>query len=303
MLDWNDLRYFLAVARNGSTLAAAKRLKVSQATVSRRIGVLEQSIGLDLFVRQPSGYSLTLHGTSLVETAESVESAVQAFTDRSAAESRRVSGTVRLTTVEAAANDWVIPALPQLRTLYPDVKVEVVCSNESLDLIRGEADLAIRFGKKPTEENLIIRRLIELEECIYASHEMITRIGKPANFAGLSRFPIVMFENDRIGYFSTWLEANVPGYHIAHSAGSLSGVTASVRAGLGVSCLPCVTGDREEQLVRLFPPIADLATPVWLVTTDSARKQPHVRAVIDFIVNMVQLRFEQETRRPVRRAA
>lgn len=287
MLDWNDLRYFLAVARTGSTLAASKQLKVSQATVSRRVTALEQMIGVEIFVRKPSGYSLTQRGEALLPAAESVEEAVLAFSDQVAMESRRLSGTVRLTTVESAANAWVIPALAQLRTRFPDVRVEIITTDDNLDLARGEADLAIRFGNKPTEETLVVRHLTDMEESFYASHELVARLGMPASLADLARFPLVTTMDDS-GMINGWISGHLPNAEIAHRANRLSSIIATVRTGIGASILPCLMGDDIRGLVRLLPPIAELTTPGWMVTTDHARRQPHVRAVIDFIVGEIQ---------------
>jgi DNA-binding transcriptional LysR family regulator len=288
MFDWNDLRYFLAVARSGSTLAASKKLKVSQATVSRRIGVLEEAVGTALFTRKPSGYDLTPRGAALLPEAEGVEAAVLAFTSRIEAETRRLTGTVRLTTVEAAANEWVIPALPSFRALHPDVQVSIITANEYLDLARDEADLAIRFGQKPTQDSLIVRHLLDLEESLYASKAMVARLGMPAAYADLQRFPIVLMSEDRMGIANAWLDKMAPGAAVAHRADTFSGIIASIKAGLGISVLPCLMGDDDPALVRLFPPIAELTTPGWMVTTDMARRQPHVRALIDFIVEHTQ---------------
>jgi DNA-binding transcriptional LysR family regulator len=287
MLDWNDLRYFLAVARAGSTLAASKQLKVSQATVSRRIMALEQTIGVEIFSRKPSGYSLTQRGELLMPAAEAVEESVLAFSDKVAFETRRVSGTVRLTTVESAANAWVIPALAQLRARFPDVRVEIITTDDNLDLARGEADLAIRFGNKPVAEALVVRHLTDMEESFYASHELVARLGLPEAPGDLARYPLVTSTDDG-GMINSWILANLPDAEIAHRANRLSSIIAGVRAGMGASILPCLMGDDIRGLVRLGPPIAELRTPGWMVTTDQARRQPHVRAVIDFIVGQIQ---------------
>jgi DNA-binding transcriptional LysR family regulator len=288
MLDWNDLRYFLAVARTGSTLAASKQLKVSQATVSRRVTVLEDGIGVQLFVRKPSGYSLTPRGESVLPAAESVEAAVLSFSDSIAAEARRLAGTVRLTTVESAANAWVIPALGLLRARYPDLRVEIITSDQNLDLFRGEADVALRFGKKPVEESLIVRHLTDMQETFYANEELVSRLGMPADLGDIARYPLIA-SVDREGLINRWLSENLPNAEIAHRANTLSSIIASVRSGIGASILPCLMGDDTRGLVRLLPPIMELTTPGWMVTTDAARRQPHIRAVIDFVVEQIQL--------------
>lgn len=293
MLDWNDLRYFLAVARTGSTLSASKQLKVSQSTVSRRVTTLEDLIGVKLFIRKSSGYSLTPRGESVLPAAETVEAAVLSFSDSIAAEARRIAGTVKLTTVESAANAWVVPALGLLRARYPELRVEIMTADEYLDLARGEADVAIRFGPKPTQETLIVRHLIDMHESFYASEELVSKLGMPENLADMTRYPIVT-SVDREGGFNGWLTENLPNAEIAHRLNSLSSIITSVRSGIGAAILPCLMGDDTRGLVRLLPPISELTTPGWMVTTDEARRQPHIRAVIDFVVEQIQLSIARQ---------
>ncbi len=285
MFDWNDLKFFLAVARDGSTLAASRTLKVSQATVSRRITTLEELLGIELFARHASGYVLTARGEALVPLAEGVEAEVARFAAGLAAETRRLSGAVRLTTVESAANSWVIPALARLRDSHPGIEVEVITSDKNLDLAHGEADVAIRFGTRPEGETLIVRRLAALEETVYANRELVTRLGRPANAADLARYPLVL---DTAVRFSAWFEREVPDGRVVQRVNSISGVLASVKSGIGAALLPCMIGDGARSLVRLMPPIAELTTDCWLVTTDQARRQPHVRATIDAVVAHIE---------------
>lgn len=287
MLDWNDLRYFLAVARTGSTLAASKQLKVSQSTVSRRITAFEEAIDVTLFVRKPSGYDLTPRGEAVLPAAERVEAAMLSFSDGIEAESRRLNGTVRLATVQAAANAWVIPAVGLLRDRHPDIRVEIMTSDQYVDLARGEADVAIRFGSKPTQETLIVRHLIDMLESFYASEQLVARLGMPADIADLARYPMVA-STQRESQLNRWLEEHVPDAEIAQRASAMSSIIASVQSGLGASILPCLMGDDMPGVVRLLPPIEELTTPGWMVTTDEARRQPHIRAVIDLVVEQIR---------------
>jgi DNA-binding transcriptional LysR family regulator len=286
MFDWNDLKFFLAVARDGSTLAASRSLKVSQATVSRRITLLEEVLGVELFARHASGYVLTARGDALLPLAEGVEAEVARFAAGLEAESRRLSGAVKLTTVESAVGNWVIPALARLRESHPGIEVEVIASDKNLDLAHGEADVGIRFGTRPEGDTLIVRRLTELEETVYASRELVTRLGRPVNAADLARYPLVV---DTAVRFSEWFEREVPEGRVVQRVNSISGILASVKSGIGAAMLPCMIGDGARALVRLMPPIPELTTECWLVTTDQARRQPHVRAVIDAVVAHIEL--------------
>ena len=288
MLDWNDLRFFLAVAREGSTPAASKSLKVSQATVSRRITVLEEALGVELFSRGPAGYVLSQRGAAIVSLAEAVEAAVGAATDAISAQTRQLTGEVRLTTVESAANSWVIPALKRLHASHPDIAVEIVTSDINLDLARGEADVAIRFGERPTQDTLIVRHLTNLEECFYVCRELAVEYGRPCDHADLARYPLVGNSPSRLGFGNEWILANVPNARFVQRVNTLSGIISSVRAGLGAALMPCLIGDELKGVVRLTTPIPELSTACWLVTTDPARRQPAIRAVIDAVVSQIE---------------
>lgn len=295
MLDWNDLRFFLAVARTGSTLAASRALKVSQATVSRRITVLEEALGAELFSRGPAGYVLSQRGAAILPLAEAVETAVGTVSDAVAAQNRQLTGEVRLTTVESAANAWVIPALKRLHASHPHISVEIVMSDHNLDLARGEADVAVRFGERPTQESLIVRHLTDLQECLFVSRELAIELGRPCEYAELARYPLIGNSAARVGFGNEWIEANVPNARFVQRVNTISGIISSVRAGMGAAILPCLIGDGLKGVVRLTAPIPELSTACWLVTTDAARRQPAIRAVIDSVVAEI----ERTTREPL----
>jgi DNA-binding transcriptional LysR family regulator len=286
MFDWNDLKFFLSVARAGSTLAASRTLKVSQATVSRRITLFEEALCVELFARHASGYVLTARGQAMLPLAEAVEAEAARFAAGIEAENRRLSGRVKLTTVESAVSGWVIPALARLRESHPGIEVEVIASDANLDLPSGEADVAIRFGSQPSGDTLIVRRLTELQETVYASRELVTRLGRPANAADLSRYPLVA--DVTASRFTAWFEREVPAGRVVQRVNSISGLLASLKTGIGAALLPCMIGDGARSLVRLMPPIPELTTDCWLVTTDQARRQPHVRAAIDVVVAHIE---------------
>lgn len=288
MFDWNDLRFFLAVARTGSTLAAGRSLKVAQATVSRRITMLEQGLGTPLFVRSPSGYTLSVRGQAMLPHAEAVEREVEALQNKVAAEGRRLSGTVRLTTVESATNVWLMPAIAAFRAQHPAVVAEIIVDDRALDIARGEADIAIRFGNPPQDESLVIRRIVELRESVYVRRDLADELGMPNSYEGLTRFPFISFAGSGVGQIDRWVTSLGPDMQIAHRANTLSAVISAARAGMGAAVMPCLIGDALSNLVRLFPPIPELTTPGWLVSTAAGRQQPHIRALLDFIGDYVK---------------
>src|SRR3954469_2165933 len=179
MLDWNDLRHFLAVARTGSTLAAGRSLRVSQTTAARRVAALEAELGLSLFERRPGGYRLTPAGEALVECAESVEASAQAFAEAAASQSREVSGTLRLTLEEIFAVTLLPPILRDLHEAHPGIRIELDTSEELRDLAAGAADVALRSVHQLVGNGLVGRRLATAGWAIYCSRDYAAAHGRP----------------------------------------------------------------------------------------------------------------------------
>ncbi len=282
--DWNDLRVLLAVARRGSTTGAARELETSPSTAARRITALEEALGVELFERRPDGYHLTEAGRALVPAAERMEAAAAEVTERLEALARGASGIVRLTTLDSAAIEVVIPMLPRFHEEHPRVHVEVLTGDTKLDLLRGEADVALRFGPRPTETGLVVRRLRTIETALYCSRGYAAKRGLPADVAALNDHAIVR----GTGHVDArphhrWLAENAPRAVIAHRGSSSIGILEAVRRGLGIGALPTERSDEDPELVRLVGIGPVFTADVWLVTTEEARKLAHVRALLDFV--------------------
>src|SRR6476619_3420282 len=184
MLDWNDLRYFLAVAREGSTLAAGRALRVSQTTVARRIAALEQALGFPLFEKRQAGYALTPTGHELIARAEQAERALNAFSDDAAARSRDLSGTVKITTEEVYALTLLAPLLTELHQLHPEIMIDLDTSQIVRDLGAGEADISLRSVKTGNQAaGLVGRQLCVDEWALYCSRSYAARHGVPTTVA------------------------------------------------------------------------------------------------------------------------
>ncbi len=294
MFDWNDLRYFLAVARHGSTLAAARALKVNQSTVQRRLGELEQRIGQPLVRRLTTGYRLTAFGESLLSGAQRIEQAVQAFEERVEVSRRQAVGIVRVTCPEPLMNRITAsPLLDRLRARYPGLEVEFAMSDRYLDLSKGEADVALRSGD--TDDGVLIGRKIgDSLWAVYASRKYVERHGKPERVEDLGRHALAGFDESMSEHRAAkWLRQVAPDARIVARNDSVLGLLNSVRASIGIAPLPTALGDAEPELVRVLGPIPELAR-IWRVLVHpDLRHTPPVAAFFDFIVD------EVETLRPI----
>ena len=161
MFDWNSLKYFLAVLRGGSTLAAATLLRVNQTTVARQIDRLEQSLGLVLFERRMDGYRLTDHGRSLVALAQDVERQALSFDAAAQALRRTGSGALRITTTELLATEVIAPLISDLAEAQPGLRVELIADDRRFDIAGGEVDVAIRIGSVPASPGVVRKRIGE----------------------------------------------------------------------------------------------------------------------------------------------
>jgi DNA-binding transcriptional LysR family regulator len=284
MLDWNDLRYFLAVAREGSTLAAGRALRVSQTTVARRIAALEESLGIPLFDKRQAGYVVTPAGEELLPLAARVEVDALQFADAANAHTRQLAGTVRITTEEVYAITMLAPLLRQLHDRHPEILIEVDTSQSVRDLGSGEADVALRstIGDQPS--GLVGRTICIDDWALYCSRDYASRNGVPTSIKALRKHPFVgggggnLWRHYEAFLKSLGLQDQVAVHH-ATSAGLLSGV----RSGFGIAVLPCIAADADPDLIRCLPPRQDHGRTLWLLTHERVRHMPAVRAVIDFL--------------------
>jgi DNA-binding transcriptional LysR family regulator len=286
MLDWNDLRYFIAVARDGSTLAAGRALRVSQTTVARRIAALEAALGFPLFEKRQAGYALTPAGQDLIARAEQVESAASTFSEAASAQSRDVTGVVKITTEEVYAITLLTPLLRELHDTYPDIVIDLDTSQQVRDLGAGEADISLRSTKQDSQltAGLVGRQLCIDDWALYCSRDYAARHGVPRTLAELRKHAFIGGGGGNLWiHYQDWLQSlgleSQVAMHHATSGGLLSGV----RSGFGVAVLPCVVADADPDLVRCLPPRSDHGLKLWLFTHERCRHTPRVRAVIDFL--------------------
>jgi DNA-binding transcriptional LysR family regulator len=283
-MDWNDLRYFLAVARGGSTLAAGRALRVSQTTVARRISALEEALKLPLFDRRQAGYALTPDGEHLLACAQDVEAATSKFADAAAARTRELSGTVRLTTEEIFASALLFPMLRELHDLHPAIHIELDTSTSVRDLGAGEADISLRSSSQDQPAGTVGRRICIDDWTLYCSRDYADRKGVPQSPEDLKKHAIIGGGSGNLWrHYQAWLRSLDLEDQVAVHYGSSNGLLAGVRSGLGISVLPCIIAENDPDFVRCLPPREDHGRTLWLLTHERVRHSPSVRTVIDFL--------------------
>jgi molybdate transport repressor ModE-like protein len=284
-VDWNDLRYLLAVHQTGSLASAAKSLKVAKATVSRRLAALEQALGSPLVERRPNGLLLTKAGREVVAAAEGVDATLGSLEGRLAeATAGRPSGTVRLTAPHWLAARVLIPALPELAKQYPELDVQLVGTNQILNLAQREADVAVR-NVRPSHQSLTCRKLVELGGCVYASPLYLERRGRPQSSEDLGGHDVLVYEGLGGMPGFEWLRDPARGGRIAFRANDPEALVGAATAGLGLCAVPCLLGDPEPALTRVDA-LGFSRCDLLLVTHEETRKTPRVRVVTDFVLEL-----------------
>lgn len=285
--DWRDLRIFVAVAREGSTLAASRRLGMNQTTVARRIAALESTVRLQLFEKLQRGYRLTKHGAELLPYAERVQKEAEGFLDVAVGRARRVYGEIRVTTNEPLANLFLTPALPDLMAEYPELKIQMVVEDRYLDVGRGEADVAIRSGTRPSDPDLVVRTIAKGAWSFYCSRSYAERNGAPTSLEELRHHELLGVEGSIAVAPALQFIAQDGASRFKSYSNHLTNHMVAIKSGLGVGPLPCLIGDAEEGLIRCFPPPTEFDADILLITRAELRNLPHMRAFSEFVVSRI----------------
>jgi DNA-binding transcriptional LysR family regulator len=281
-LNWSTLKDFLAVAESGSLSAAARSLGVSQPTLTRRMAALEESLRAELFRRNPRGLELTEAGEVLLGPARQMQEAAHAAELAVSGRDLSLAGSVRITATEGLATEWLTPELADFRRLQPRIDVEIIVRNTALNVLRREADVAIRLGR-PRQAELVARRTGDLVIGLYGSRDYLEQRGVPRTRDDLARHRAVAFdEGDVYTGAGGFLEKALGAAHVVYRANTLSAQRAAIRAGFGVGGQACFIADRDPQLVRVLPE-HDVRFEIWLVTHPGLRRSARIRALYDFL--------------------
>lgn len=287
--EWNDLRVFLMMVRAKTLAAAGAQLEIDPSTVFRRIGRLEARLATRLFERRGRGWVLTSAGEELAAHSERVEAAVHDAHRAVVGHDDAVRGTIRFTTNESLLHHLLAPHLVAFQRAHPEVILDVAVQLRIFALGRGEADVALRPGARPTEDDVVARPLVTGGGAFYAATSYLERVGRPRERSELSRLDAVGLDESlaHVVYASV-IERTFEPSRVRVRCSSLSAQAAMVEAGAGVAPLPCYLMDHRAGVERLFPPEEDLAMKLWVVFHRDMRTTGRVRAFVEFITARIE---------------
>ena len=289
MFDWDDLRHFLAVARHGSSTAAARAMQLDQSTVQRRLAGLERRIGQSLVERHTTGYRLTAYGQALLPHAERVEQEMALLERFVQSSARELNGVIRLTCPEPIVlRISQSTLLERLAARHPGLHVEFVMSDHYVDLNKGEADVALRSGDT-VDNQLVGRKIADSLWAVYGGSGYLAQHGSPQGLQELARHAWVGFDETLASHRATqWLRQVAPGARLVATSASVLGTLHFAKANLGLAALPTALGDAEPELVRVLGPVAELTRSWRMLTTRQLRRTARVSAFFDFMVQELQ---------------
>jgi DNA-binding transcriptional LysR family regulator len=281
--DWNQLRAFLETAETGSLSAAARKLGLTQPTLSRQVAAIERSLGVTLFERVGKAVVLTGSGLALLEHARTMGAAAEELRTAATGQSQAVDGVVCVSATEAVAAHLLPPLLLRLREQAPGIVIELVSSDANSDLRRREADIAVR-NVQPTQPELIGRLVREATAGYYASRGWVARHGHPRSARDAAGLGFVGF--DRSGRYLQFLQQQglpVQATSFTCHAENTQAHCALVRAGLGIGPLMDDMARGMPELVRVLDELPPVRFPIWLVTHRELRTARRIRLVFDLL--------------------
>ena len=280
-MDWNDFRLILAISRAGSLRGAAQELGNDHSTIFRWLNALEARFEVQLFERNGGVYTPTDAGDRMLLAAERMEREVLAVDRDVTGRDARLSGNLRITCSESLAYRILNDLLAEFRSRHAGITLELLVDNRQLDLLRREADIAIR-ATRPSEGDLFGRQIAETAWALYASPRYLADRGRPggAPFEGHS---FIGWDSSAAAAAASWLPATVPNDQIVYRSSSLINQMMAVKAGIGMALLPCYLGDQESDIETVSVPEAALTRELWLITHRDLRNTARVRAFFDIV--------------------
>jgi len=277
-LDWDDIRHFLEVVRAGSATQAAVRLGVNHTTVYRRIAVLEDKLGKDLFERANSGWVITPVGERIVAYAESMAEEANNIARQVLADSHELRGLLRVTAADHCLERLAMPAIQKFIQRYPEINLEVIATADEVDLAAREADVALRGTDKPPP-NLVGKRIGQIAFATYGTQELKQQAEADPDGEDI---PCITWVGD--GHTRPpWIEKSFPNTRYIYRTTSFSTMLAMACEGIGIAQLSCVLGDPDPRLQRIQARLVEPGTGLWILSHVDLRTTARVRIFRDFL--------------------
>lgn len=276
-MNWDDLRFFLALAREGSVSGAGRALGVKHTTVARRINALEDRLGARLFDRVRDGYAMTQAAENMFEHALAIEARAQAVDREVFGQDTELGGLLKLTVAHDVADRLILPNLRQFTDAYPRIDVQILTTTGLVDLAAREADLALRLTAKPPDY-LVGREVMKLRHGIYGTTRALRKMSDPVD--------VILFRSETDP--PPWVTENFPNARVVLRVDDVSSMAAATRNHLGLSKLPCYIGDLDKSLRRLNAPLAPSKWGVWILSHVDLRATARVRVCRDFLLETIE---------------
>ncbi len=287
MYDWNNLRYFLELSRQGKLLRAGARLHVDHTTVSRRITVLEKQLDVRLFDKSPSGYQLTDAGLRLLPLAEQIETRCNQLYQDIAGKDARLSGTVRVATPEALGSQVIARHVAGFRQAHPDIEIELVAETRRMSLSKREADIAISFSR-PESGRLIAWKLCDYRLRLYATREYLAAHPPIKAIEDLAGHDFVSYIDDLIEMPELrFFDNTIKNAHVVFRSTNVSAQFNAILDGIGLGLVHCFMTQQDDRLQVVLPEQVSVERTYWLLVHEDLRHVARVDAVCQFLTGIL----------------
>lgn len=282
--DWADVQIFLAIHECQTLSNAALRLGLSQPTVGRRLSALEKRLGIQLFSRAGRALTLTESGEAILENARKMDLEMQSIRRIIDGKAHSLSGEVTISALEGTGSQWLIPVLGEMKKTYPDITVELTIDSRPVNLLRREADIALRMGQL-TELDLIAKKLVDVEFGFFAAEEYVAKNGMPASLDDLSslEWVRVIYGSSRRDMLMAFCRQHELTPRVAMNTDSGAAQLEAIVQGMGAGVLSLRWANTQPNLVRLLPEVSVASIDLWLVSHEDLRYSARIKAVADFI--------------------
>ncbi len=276
-MNWDDLRFFLALSREGSVSGAGRALGVKHTTVARRIHAFEERLGTRLFDRLPDGYAMTQAAENLFEHALAMEALAQAVDRQVSGQDAELAGPLKLTVAHDVADLLIVPKLRAFTEAYPHIDLQLLTTTGLVDLAAREADIAVRLTAKPPDY-LVGREVMRLRHGIYGTTRTLRKISDPVN--------VILFRSE--ADYPPWVTENFPNARTVLRVDDVSSMAAATRNHFGLSKMPCYIGDSDAGLRRLEVPLKPSDWGVWILSHVDLRATARVRVCREFLLETIE---------------